>query len=248
MPDGGQLSLTTANVEIDAAEARRRADASPGAYVMIAVGDTGTGMPAAIVERAFDPFFTTKEVGKGTGLGLSQLYGFIRQSGGHVTIDSQVGRGTIVRLFLPRHTGEATTADVPGEASPEVPQSRAETVLVVEDEPNVRIMSVEALRELGYDVVQADGPHEALRLLEVQPAIDLIFTDIVMPDMDGRELADAARAMRPGIKVVYTTGYARGSATADGLPESAYLPKPFTLAALATKVRDALDASPPARA
>ena len=225
------------------------AEATPGQYVLIAVTDIGVGMPDAIIERAFDPFFTTKEVGKGTGLGLSQIYGFVRQSGGHVTIASEVGRGTSVQLYLPRHASEAPDADVASETPPRIPHARvAETVLVVEDEPGVREMSVDALRELGYAVVQAESPRQALRLLEAQPRIDLIFTDIVMPEMDGRELADAARAMRPDIKVVYTTGYARGSSSEDEPPDAAYLPKPFTLAALASKVRDVLDGAPPQRA
>ena len=247
MASGGRLTIETRNVEVDAAAARDHAEAVPGQYVMIAVTDVGTGMPAAIIERAFDPFFTTKEVGKGTGLGLSQVYGFVRQSGGHVTIASEVGRGTSVRLYLPRHSGDAASQVAGGEAPERPLQARgAATVLVVEDEPGVRDMSVDALRELGYAVVEAEGPRHALHLLEQQPHIDLIFTDIVMPEMDGRELADAARAMRPDIKIVYTTGYIRGS-DGDELPDDAYLPKPFTLAALASKVRDALDGDPQRR-
>ena len=243
MPDGGRMTIETRNIELDAAKAREHPEATPGQYVMIGVSDIGVGMPDAIIERAFDPFFTTKEVGKGTGLGLSQIYGFVRQSGGHVIIGSAVGRGTDVQLYLPRHSGEAPSADPASETPQPMPHARdAETVLVVEDEPGVRDMSVDALRELGYAVVEAEGPRQALRLLEAQPQIDLIFTDIVMPDMDGRELADAARAMRPDIKVVYTTGYARGTAIEDEVPDAAYLPKPFTLAALASKVRDVLDA------
>ena len=243
MPDGGRMTIETRNIELDAAKAREHPEATPGQYVMIGVSDIGVGMPDAIIERAFDPFFTTKEVGKGTGLGLSQIYGFVRQSGGHVIIASAVGRGTDVQLYLPRHAGEAPSADPASETPQPMPHARdAETVLVVEDEAGVRDMSVDALRELGYAVVEAEGPRQALRLLEAQPQIDLIFTDIVMPDMDGRELADAARAMRPDIKVVYTTGYARGTAIEDEVPDAAYLPKPFTLAALASKVRDVLDA------
>ena len=243
MPDGGRMTIETRNIELDAAKAREHPEATPGQYVMIGVSDIGVGMPDAIIERAFDPFFTTKEVGKGTGLGLSQIYGFVRQSGGHVTIASAVGRGTDVQLYLPRHSGEAPSAEAASETSARMPHAReAETVLVVEDEPGVRAMSVDAFRELGYAVVQAEGPRQALRLLEAQPQIDLIFTDIVMPEMDGRELADAARAMRPDIKVVYTTGYARDTGIEDELPDASYLPKPFTLAALASKVRDALDA------
>ena len=246
MPEGGRLTIETCNVELDEAKALEHPEATPGQYVMIAVTDIGVGMPAAIIERAFDPFFTTKEVGKGTGLGLSQIYGFVRQSGGHVTIASEVGRGTVVRLHLLRHSGDAPSAEAASVEPQRMPHARnAETVLVVEDEPGVREMSVDALRELGYAVVHADGPRQALRLIEQQPQIDLIFTDIVMPEMDGRELADAARAMRPEIKVVYTTGYARGSSKEDELPDAAYLSKPFTLAALASKVRDVLDGGPP---
>ncbi len=240
MPNGGRLTIETRNVVLDEA-ARDHVEAAPGAYVMIAVTDTGTGMPAPIIERAFDPFFTTKEVGKGTGLGLSQIYGFVRQSGGDVTIASEVGHGTIVRLYLPRHAGEPSHAEAAREEPQRLPLAPdAATVLVVEDEEGVRDMSVDALRELGYAVIEANGPRQALHLLEQQPQIDLIFTDIVMPEMGGRELAEAARAMRPDIKIVYTTGYERASAPEAEPPDSACLAKPFTLAALATKVRDAL--------
>ena len=243
MSKGGRLTIETANGDIDERYARSRGDVEPGQYVMISVTDTGTGMPPEVIERVFDPFFTTKEVGKGTGLGLSQVYGFVKQSGGHVAVYSEVGAGTTIRLYLPRNMG-AEIAAADGTIGPETPTARAEEiVLVVEDEPGVRHMSVDALRELGYTVVQASDARQALSLLEVQPRIDLLFTDIVMPEMNGRQLAEAARAVRPDLKVVYTTGHARNAVIHNGMVEAgvALLSKPFTLSALALKVRDVLD-------
>ena len=239
MPEGGKLSIETANTDLDAGEARRYVDVEPGQYVRIDVTDTGSGMPASVIERAFDPFFTTKEVGKGTGLGLSQVYGFVKQSGGHVAITSTAGAGTRVRLYLPRNIG-AEIAAADKDLGAATPVARAqEIVLVVEDEPGVRRLSVDALRELGYTVVHADDARQALNLLEVQPRIDLLLTDIVMPEMNGRQLAEAALSLRPDLKIVYTTGYADPSVR-GGLAEPV-LSKPFTLSALATRVRDVLD-------
>ena len=198
-------------------------------------------MPEHVIERAFDPFFTTKEVGKGTGLGLSQVYGFVKQSGGHVAIVSTTGAGTSVRLYLPRNIGaEIAAADSDLDAATPVARAQ-EIVLVVEDEPGVRRLSVDALRELGYTVVHAGDAQQALSLLELQPRVDLLLTDIVMPAMNGHQLAEVARSLRPDLKVVYTTGYAGNGSVRDDTPEAAVLSKPFTLSALATKVRDALD-------
>ena len=239
MPEGGKLSIETANVDLDAGDARRQIDIEPGQYVRIDVTDTGSGMPASVIERAFDPFFTTKEIGKGTGLGLSQVYGFVKQSGGHVAIMSTTGEGTRIRLYLPRYVG-AEIAAADADLGAATPVARAqEIVLVVEDEPGVRRLSVDALRELGYTVVHADDARQALDMLEVQPRIDLLLTDIVMPEMNGRQLAEAALSLRPDLKIVYTTGYADPSVR-DGLAELV-LSKPFTLSALATRVRDVLD-------
>ena len=243
MPDGGKLTIETANGDIDAHHARHDAEVEPGEYVVICVSDTGAGMPASVIDRAFDPFYTTKEVGKGTGLGLSQVYGFVKQSGGHIAIYSEVGLGTTLRLYLPRNLG-AEIAAADGAAPADMPVARPqETVLVVEDEAGVRRMSVDALRELGYVVVQAGDAKEALSLLEVETRVDLMFTDVVMPGLNGRELADAARAIRPELKVVFTSGYTRDPVVTNGLidPGVVLLAKPFTLSALASKMRDALD-------
>lgn len=245
MPTGGRLTIETANVDLDRRYVRSHPDATPGPYVMISVADTGTGMSQEVIERAFDPFYTTKGVGKGTGLGLSQVYGFVTQSGGHIAIASQIGRGTTIRIYLPRHAGRADEAGA-SDSIANVPMAQAqEIVLVVEDEPNVRHMSVDALRELGYTVVQASDAKQALSVLAIQPRIDLLFTDVIMPEMNGRQLADAARALRPALGIVYTTGYARDAVLQEGTPDPtiAILPKPFTLSQLAIKVRDVLNRS-----
>ncbi|PJI89861.1 response regulator [Sphingomonas koreensis] len=244
MPGGGRLTIETANTHLDDAYAAAHAEVLSGQYVMVSVTDTGTGMPPEVIERAFDPFYTTKGVGKGTGLGLSQVFGFVKQSGGHVKIYSEPGVGTTVKLYLPRHFGEAETPGVP--LSPDaLPRAKDdEIILVVEDEEGVRHMSVDALRELGYVVVQASDANQALTVLEIQPRIDLLFTDIVMPDMNGRVLSDRAREARPGLKVLYTTGYTRNAIVHNGMLDHdvAFLAKPFTVQQLALKVREVLDA------
>ncbi len=238
--DGGRLVIESANLTVTPQEATP--ELAAGDYVLIAVIDNGTGMPLAVIRRAFDPFFTTKEVGKGTGLGLSQVFGFVSQSGGHVTIASELGTGTAVRIHLPRHAGKVATA--PAEAMPAAALGRAdEIVLVTEDEHSVRQLSVDALRELGYTVLAAANGEEALQILEGEPAISLIFSDVVMPGMTGPELGEAARKLRPGIRVLYTSGYTP-DAKDDRWPsegEGAILPKPFTLSQLAAKVRSAID-------
>lgn len=244
MPGGGRLTIETANTHLDDAYAATHAEVAPGQYVMVSVTDTGTGMPPEVIERAFDPFYTTKGVGKGTGLGLSQVFGFVKQSGGHVKIYSEPGVGTTVKLYLPRHFGEAEAPGVPLSAD-DLPRSKAdEIILVVEDEDGVRHMSVDALRELGYVVVQASDANQALTVLEIQPRVDLLFTDIVMPDMNGRILSDRAREMRPGLKILYTTGYTRNAIVHNGVLDHdvAFLAKPFTVQQLAIKVREVLDA------
>ena len=243
MPDGGRLTIETANGDLDERYARNRPDVTPGRYVMICVTDTGTGMPPKVMERAFDPFYTTKGIGKGTGLGLSQVYGFVKQSGGHVAIYSEIGAGTTIKIYLPRHVGKDVTADrTDVESLP--PSARGEEiVLVVEDEAGVRHMSVDALRELGYIVTQAADAKQALSTIAIQPRIDVLFTDIVMPEMNGHQLAQAALALRPALKVIYTTGYTRNAVIHNDMVDAgiAFLPKPFTLSALAFKVRDVLD-------
>jgi signal transduction histidine kinase len=242
MPEGGRLTLETANVTLDAAYAAATLDAKPGDYVVIAVTDSGTGMTPDVMARAFDPFFTTKGTGKGTGLGLSQVYGFVRQSEGHVGIESRPGAGTTIRIFLPRYRGTLPAAVAAARDAPE-PHSNQELVLVVEDEERVRSMSVEALRNLGYSVIEADGPEHALGLVESGVAPHLLFTDVVMPGMSGRVLAERVRAKQPGVKVLFTTGYSRGAALADGALDRRLplLPKPFTIEQLASKIRNTLD-------
>lgn len=247
MPEGGRLTIETANTHLDDAYAAAHNEVRPGQYVMVSVTDTGTGMPAEVMERAFDPFFTTKGVGKGTGLGLSQVYGFVKQSGGHVKIYSETGVGTTIKLYLPRHFGEAVEA-VRAPDSIELPRAKGEEIiLVAEDEQRVRHLSVDTLRELGYVVVQASDANQALEQLRVQPRIDLLFTDIIMPDMNGRQLADKARMEWPQLKVLYTTGYTRNAIVHNGMLDHdvAFLAKPFTVEQLARKIREVLDEAPP---
>ena len=243
MESGGRLTIETANVALDDAYAALHADINSGQYVMIAVTDTGSGMPPEVVARAFDPFFTTKPVGKGTGLGLSQVFGFVKQSQGHVNVYSEPGRGTTIKLYLPRYFGEDETAAAAATVET-MPRARSgETVLVVEDEAQVREMTVTALRDLGYVVRHAPNGAEALRLLSESLPVTLLFTDIVMPGITGRELADHALAARPGLRVLYTTGYTRNAVVHDGTldPRTAFLAKPFNMADLANKVRQTID-------
>lgn len=238
MPDGGRLTLETFNAT--APVAGDAGGPAAGDHVAIRIHDTGLGMPPEVIDRAFEPFFTTKEVGKGTGLGLSQVYGFVSQSGGKLTIRSEVGRGSTLMIYLPRWHGAVAAAEAPRPAGP-LPRARdGEAVLVVEDEPDVRRLSVDTLRDLGYAVAEASDAGEALRWLSDQPAADLLFTDIVMPGMNGLQLAEQARAAMPTLKVLYTTGYARDASAVENVP-SAVLPKPFTIEQLARRVRQALD-------
>jgi CheY-like chemotaxis protein len=211
--------------------------------VLIAVTDTGGGMDEAVIAKAFDPFFTTKEVGKGTGLGLSQVYGFVKQSGGHVKIYSEPGQGTTVKVYLPRAM-VAERDDAQDVAAGDMPMGeQEELILVVEDEPAVRQFSVDALTELGYRVIEADGATAALRLLDAHPEIAMMFTDIVMPDVNGAQLAELARRQRPGLKVLFTTGYTRNAVVHNGVldPGVELVGKPFTIEELAAKVREVLD-------
>ncbi len=243
MPEGGKLTIETSNAYLDEVYAAQHEEVAPGQYVQVSVTDTGVGMPREVVERAFDPFYTTKGVGRGTGLGLSQVFGFVKQSGGHVKIYSEPGTGTSVKIYLPRWMGDHAIALQPA-APAALPLARAdETVLVVEDDPDVRHVSVEALRHLGYTVVQAGSGDEALEVLALQPRIDLLFTDIVMPGMTGRALSDAAALVRPGLRTLYTTGYTRNAVVHNGVLDAgvAFLPKPFSVEQLAAKVRRVLD-------
>jgi signal transduction histidine kinase len=248
MPDGGRLTIETMNAHLDDCYVETNPDAIAGQYVAIAISDTGSGMPAAVAAQAFEPFFTTKEVGRGTGLGLSQIYGYLKQSGGHAKIYSEPGHGTTVKLYFPRHLGtdHATTGDVLEAAEAIRPRARSgEVILVVEDEAAVRSTTVETLRELGYAVVEAPDGATALRLLDDRADIALLFTDMVMPGMTGRELADRAVSRRPELRTLYTTGYTRNGIVHGGRLDAGVelLPKPFTVDQLARKIRTVLDAA-----
>jgi CheY-like chemotaxis protein len=243
MPEGGKLTIETANTELDDRYARDHEEVSAGQYVMLSITDTGSGMTQDVIERAFEPFFTTKDVGRGTGLGLSQVFGFVKQSSGHIKVYSEMGRGTTVKIYLPRYLGDAPPILQRGPID-NIPRGQAsELVLVVEDDPQVRQMSIEAISDLGYTVIGASGGTEALEILAVRDDITLLFTDIVMPDMTGRMLADRAVVDHPTLKVLYTTGYTRNSIVHHGVVDYgvAFIQKPFTLAALARKIRDVLD-------
>lgn len=238
MPKGGTLTIRTENAVVNETSTPSGGVKS-GDYVVIIVSDTGLGMPQDVLAKAFDPFFTTKPVGKGSGLGLSQVFGFVQQSGGEVKIESAEGVGTTISLFMPRHLGPAIQAadKVPPAVAP--PPAMDATVLVVEDDDRVRNFSTQALAELGYTVLAAASGREALSILAGSAKVDLLFTDMVMPEMTGAELADAAAALRPDLRVLFTTGYARGalaSRTVGGSLGPVILPKPFTLDQLADKI------------
>jgi PAS domain S-box-containing protein len=242
MSGQGTLNIETEAVELDADEARRLGDLSPGPHAVISVTDSGAGMSSEVMARAFDPFFTTKPLGHGTGLGLSQVFGFVKQSGGTVKLQSEVGRGTTVKIYLPRI---AATAVAVSEArhSEEPRGSRTETVLVVEDEDDVRAYSIDCLEELGFSVLQAADGQGALRLIADHPEIRLLFTDVGLPRMNGRELAEAARVTRPDLPVLFTTGYARDTAFQQGRlhRRTELLTKPFNRMQLAERVRRLMD-------
>lgn len=243
MPEGGKLTIETSNAFLDHSYAAANAEVTPGQHVMIAITDTGQGMPPEVKARVFEPFYTTKEVGKGTGLGLAHVHGFLKQSGGHVAIYSEVGVGTTVKLYLPRTQLEESQAAAEP-ASKELPVGDPGTiVLVVEDEERVRNLSVASLRELGYTVVHASSGEEALQKLASKPAVTLMFTDIVMPGMSGRKLADEAKARYPELKVLYTTGYTQNAIVHNGMldADARLLMKPYSIDDLARKVRAVLD-------
>jgi signal transduction histidine kinase len=244
MPNGGHLTIETANAHIDDVYAASHPDVAPGQYVLASVSDTGSGMDKEAVERAFEPFFTTKPPGQGTGLGLSQVYGFVKQSGGHVKIYSELGQGTTIKIYLPRLLAAETTPEPAEQDLPTPDADPGETILVVEDDDDVRTYSVEILRELGYRVIEAHDGASALRVLERQARIDLLFTDVVLPGaMTGAQTAEQARTLRPGLKVLFTTGYARNAIIYQGRLDKGVrlVTKPFGSAELAAKVRDVLD-------
>ena len=234
-----KLTVETSNVTIDRSDANSLADAEPGEYVCVCVSDTGTGMSKDVIEKAFDPFFTTKPLGEGTGLGLSMVYGFARQSEGFVRIHSEVGEGTTVKIYLPKHRGDASVMEAIEEL-PDVQRGDGEIVLVVEDEPSVRDLVAEILRDLGYSVLLAhDGP-SGLRSLDSSVEIDLLITDVGLPGLNGRQVADAARMHRPKLKVLFMTGYAENTAAAGGFltPGMAMITKPFSVEVLASRIRE----------
>jgi PAS domain S-box-containing protein len=243
MPDGGRLMIETANADLDGRHVDMR-DVAAGPYVALSVTDTGSGMSAAVRERAFDPFFTTKPIGQGTGLGLSMVYGFARQSEGHARIYSEPGKGTTVSLYLPRYGGPAPDAS---DTAPDENAHRArrgETVLVVEDETSVRELVVDVLSDLGYRALEAiDGP-SSLQILRSGARIDLLVTDVGLPGMSGRQVADAAREQRPDLKVLFITGYAESAAIGNGFlaPGMEMMTKPFAVDALAARIRDMISA------
>jgi PAS domain S-box-containing protein len=242
MPDGGKLTLETANVYLDEKYAASQAEVVPGQYVMLAVTDNGSGMPPDVMAKAFDPFFTTKGVGHGTGLGLSQVYGFIKQSRGHVKIYSELGEGTTIKLYLPRALGRQEEAE--DGTTPSPAHGANETILVVEDDADVRSYTCETLAEIGYKVLSAENGVVALRMLSNHPDICALFTDVGLPGgMNGRLLAEEARKQRPDLRILFTTGYARNAIVHEGRldPGVNLITKPFSQAALAEKLRDIID-------
>jgi PAS domain S-box-containing protein len=242
MPDGGRLTIETANRWIDGNGGAER-DLPPGQYVSLAVTDTGIGMSKDTIDRIFEPFFTTKPLGQGTGLGLSMIYGFVRQSNGQIRVYSELGHGTTMCLYLPRHHGEAASSDI-AEAAAAVETGYGETVLVIDDEPTVRLLMIDALQDAGYRVLEAaDGP-SGLKILQSDTRIDLLLTDVGLPGgMNGRQVADAGRAVRPALKVLFITGYAENAVIGNGHlePGMQLITKPFSIEALANRVRDMID-------
>jgi signal transduction histidine kinase/CheY-like chemotaxis protein len=244
MPEGGKLTIETSNTELDDSYVATDAEVLPGQYVAVCISDTGAGMSQETLSRVFEPFFTTKDAGRGTGLGLSMVYGFVKQSGGHVTLYSEPGQGTTVKMYFPRYFGEAVANEtlsqdqVPGAAGQEF-------VLVVEDNDEVREFSSSVLRDLGYEVIEAREADSAAKILRNEGHIDLMFTDVVLPGRSGRELADEARQLRPDLKILFTTGYSRNAIVHHGRldPGVQLLSKPFTVEQLALKVRQVLDGS-----
>jgi signal transduction histidine kinase len=246
MPDGGRLTVEVTNAVIDEAYSKNHDEVTPGEYVLLCVSDTGTGMTPEVVARVFEPFFSTKGVGKGTGLGLSMVYGFVKQSGGHIKIYSEVGHGTSVKLYLPRAMRDETPS---GEVEPSCKSKDPignETVLLVEDNDLVRQHGEKLLRELGYKVLVAGNGSEAMVILERGDPVDLLFTDVVMPGgMSGRELAQRVAALRPSLKILFTSGYAENAIVHQGRldPGVHLLRKPYPRSELALKLRQLLDAA-----
>jgi signal transduction histidine kinase/CheY-like chemotaxis protein len=241
MPKGGKLTVEASNSYLDEAYCSRHSDVKPGQYVLISVTDNGVGMTEDVVQHAFEPFYTTKQTGQGTGLGLSQVYGFVRQSGGHVKIYSEVGEGTTIKVYLPRFHGQATADDPP--IAPSARGQTGECILVVEDDADVRAYVVDTLGGMGYDVLEARGGEEALRLMKEYKGIGLLLTDVVMPGLNGRKLAEEAVQLHPNLKVLYMTGYSRNAIVHQGRLDAGVdlLQKPLSQEQLASMVRKVLD-------
>ncbi|WP_322847111.1 ATP-binding protein [Pseudomonas sp. B33.4] len=239
MPDGGKLVIETSNQVLKREFTEAYSNLEPGDYVMLSVTDNGSGMPQSVINRAFDPFFTTKPIGQGTGLGLSMIYGFSKQSRGHVSIDSEIDEGTTVRLYLPRFRGEELSS--PDSAVQQAPDALdGETVLIVEDDPAVRVLVCAVLGELGYAFVEASDADSAVPILNSAQRIDLLISDVGLPGMNGRQLAEVGRQYRPGLKVLFITGYAEHAAVRGGFLDSGMqmITKPFTFDLLTAKVRE----------
>jgi two-component system NtrC family sensor kinase len=241
MPEGGKLTIETSNAYLDEGYCQQHAGVAPGQYILIAVTDNGGGMSAETIDRAFEPFFTTKEAGKGTGLGLSQVYGFMKQSEGHVKIYSESGEGTTIKLYLPRRDGNEAAHSVDEPVSSE--RGRNETILIVEDDDGVRQYASEILRDLNYQIIEAKDSATALRLLDADKKFDLLLTDVVLPGKNGRELATEVERRRPGTKVIFMTGYSRNAIVHHGRldPGTALIQKPLIERVLAQKIRQILD-------
>lgn len=239
MPHGGEVTIGTANVELDEDYARRHSPQLPGSYVELVISDTGTGMDAETQARIFEPFFTTKEIGKGTGLGLSTVYGVVRQSGGHIWVYSELGHGTTFRIYFP-HTGQEVRAEKPA-AGLSPPRRSAETILLVEDAEAVRELTRSLLTDSGYTVLEVDHPDKAIEIAQSHKGpIHLLLTDVVMPGMNGRALAEKLAPIRPDMKVIYTSGYTGFSQSALIDSDLIFLPKPFTKESLLSKLREVL--------
>jgi CheY-like chemotaxis protein len=243
MPHGGTLTMQTANVELDEEYVGQHGEAAPGPHVMLAVSDTGHGMPPETLAHMFEPFFTTKPVGTGTGLGLATVYGIVKQSGGTIWVYSEPGEGTTFKIYLPRE--ESAIADVAAVARPVVAVADGtETILVAEDEPSLRALSARILEKYGYEVVAAETPTAALRIVEANGRrFDLLLTDLIMPELSGIDLAERVRKLVPGIRVLFMSGYADDVVTKNGSlePGAPFLEKPFTANELAARVRELLD-------
>jgi PAS domain S-box-containing protein len=245
MPDGGKLTIETGNRWLDERAARER-ELTPGQYLSICVSDTGTGMSAEVISRAFDPFFTTKPIGQGTGLGLSMVYGFARQSDGQVRIYSEPGQGSMVCIYLPRHHGQIDDGDLAADVADTPRSEQGETVLVVDDEPTLRMLMTEALQDFGYATIEAVDGVAGLKVLQSSRHIDLLVTDVGLPGgINGRQLADAGRTLRPGLKVLFVTGYAENAVVGHGHLDHGFhiLTKPFAMEALAGRIQNILGRS-----